>query len=85
MKTIKIILLALVTVSLASCNFDVTFGQTNGNGNVTTENRTVSEHFTKVKGSAGLDVYLTKGTTASIKVEADENLQEIINEYHPIS
>ncbi|WP_432410823.1 head GIN domain-containing protein [Rasiella sp. SM2506] len=79
MKTLKIILLTIATVTLTSCHFDMNFGQTDGNGNVTTETRNVSEDFTKVRGSAGLDVYLTKGTTASIKVEADENLQEIIS------
>ncbi|QIE58106.1 DUF2807 domain-containing protein [Rasiella rasia] len=78
MKTLKIILLTLATVTLTSCNFDISLGQTHGNGNVTIEDRNVSEEFTKVKGSAGLDVFLTKGNTASIRVEADENLQEII-------
>lgn len=78
MKALKIILLTIATVSLSSCNFDLNFNQTDGNGNVTTETRSVSEDFTKVRGSAGLDVYLTKGNTASIKVEADENLHEII-------
>tara|TARA_R100000935_G_scaffold1439_1_gene4553 strand:- start:114633 stop:115361 length:729 start_codon:yes stop_codon:yes gene_type:complete len=78
MKTLQIILLTIATATLTSCNFDINFGQTNGNGNVTTETRNVSEDFTKVRGSAGLDVYITKGTTASIKVEADENLHEII-------
>ena len=79
MKTLKLILLTIAAVTVTSCNFNVNFGQTDGNGNVTTENRNVSEDFTKVRGSAGLDVYLTKGTSASIKVEADENLQEIIS------
>ncbi len=79
MKALKIILLTVATITLTSCNFDVMFGQTHGNGNVTTETREISEDFTKVRGSSGLDVYLTKGTTASIKVEADENLQELIS------
>ncbi len=78
MKTLKIILLTIATATMASCNFDATFGQTHGNGNVTSENRNVSEDFTKVRGSSGLDVFLTKGNNASIKVEADENLHEII-------
>lgn len=79
MKTLQLILLTIATVTLSSCNFNMSFGQTDGNGNVTTETRNVSEDFTKVRGSAGLDVYLTKGNTASIKVEADENLHEIIS------
>ena len=79
MKTLKIILLTIATVTLSSCNFDIGFNQTHGNGNVTTETRSVTEDFTKVRGSSGLDVNLSKGTTASIKVEADENLHEIID------
>ncbi len=78
MKTLKIILFTLAATTLVSCNFDVMFGQTHGNGTVTTEDRAVTEDFNKVKGSAGLDVFLTKGNTASIRVEADENLHEII-------
>jgi Putative auto-transporter adhesin, head GIN domain len=78
MKALKIILLVIATVTLTSCNFDINFGQTDGNGNVTTETRNVSEDFNSIRGSAGLDVYITQGNTASIKVEADENLHEII-------
>lgn len=63
---------------LSSCNFDSIIGQVNGNGNVETEERRVSENFSEVKGSAGLDVYLTKGSENKIIVEADDNLLEII-------
>ena len=79
MKTFKIILLSIVAVSLSACNFDIALGQTHGNGNVTTEDRTVTGDFNKVKGSSGLDIFLSKGSTASIRVEADENLHELIS------
>lgn len=79
MKTLKILILSIVAVSLSACNFDIAFGQTHGNGNVTTVDRTVTGEFSKVRGSSGLDVFLTKGNTASIRVEADENLHEIIS------
>lgn len=77
MKTIKIFIAALAVITLNSCAFDINLGQENGNGNVVTEERNVSD-FSKVKGSAGLDVYLTKGTENKVVVEADENLMEFI-------
>lgn len=78
MKTIKIASILAVTLLLSSCNMDIRLGQVNGNGNVVTDERTVTENFTAVKGSAGLDVYLTEGAENKIVVEADENLLDII-------
>jgi len=78
MKTIKIIVLVAAVFSLTACNFDFNFGQVNGNGNVTTEERPIHSDFDEVKGSAGVDVYLTEGDTFKVVVEADENLQDII-------
>jgi len=78
MKSIKFVLIALLATTLTSCNLDMHFGQTNGNGNVVTEDRNLNESFDKVKGSAGLDVYLTEGSENKVVVEADENLMDII-------
>lgn len=78
MKLIKTITVTLTALLLTSCNINVNLGKVNGNGNVTTEERSVTEDFHKVKGSAGLDVYLTEGSENKIVVEADENLHEII-------
>ncbi|MDC8003515.1 DUF2807 domain-containing protein [Aureisphaera galaxeae] len=78
MKSIKIIALAGITLLATACNFDINFGQTNGNGNVQVEERPVDSNFDEVKGSAGLDVYLTQGDEDKIVVEADENLHELI-------
>ncbi|MBX2828856.1 MAG: DUF2807 domain-containing protein [Flavobacteriaceae bacterium] len=78
MKSIKIIALAGIVALASACNFDINFGQTNGNGNVEVEERPVDSDFTEVKGSAGLDVYLTQGDELKIVVEADENLLELI-------
>ncbi len=77
MKTIKIIIAFVAAATLTSCHFDMNFGQIQGNGNVITEERPVGD-FTKVKGSAGIDVYLTEGTENKVVVEADENLMEAI-------
>jgi len=76
MKTIKILLTVVLAATLTSCQFDFQSG-VDGNGNVVTEERSVSS-FEKVRGSAGIDVYLTEGTENKIVVEADENLMELI-------
>ena len=77
MKTIKIILALFVTATLVSCDFDMTIGQVNGTGDVRTEERPVGD-FNQVRGSAGLDVYLTEGSENKVVVEADDNLHELI-------
>lgn len=78
MNSIKYVLITVLAITLTSCNLDMHFGQTNGNGNIVTEDRQVTENFDKVKGSTGLDVYLTEGMENKIVVEADENLLELI-------
>ena len=78
MKPIHVILLVLIAGLSTACQFDINLGQTNGNGNVVTEERPVSESFNAVRGSAGLDVFLTQGDEEKIVVEADENLLAII-------
>jgi len=74
----KIIVTTLLSMLFLSCNFDVNFGSVNGTGNVTTTKRDISDDFTKIKTSRGLDVYLTQGNAVSLTVEADENLHNII-------
>ena len=77
MKSIKILTVAFLALATSSCVGDWTFGQVNGNGDVVVDERNVGS-FDAVKGSAGLDVYLTQGDEERVVVEADENLQEII-------
>ncbi len=75
----KIIVATLLSLSLFSCNFDVNFNPgVKGNGNVQIEKRTLTEPFTAIHASEGLDVYLTQGDRQDITVEADENLLNII-------
>lgn len=81
MKTLKITLCLFLAIVATSCDWDINIGRTNGNGNVTTEERTGIRDFDAVKGSSGLNVILTKGTQQKVVVEADENLQEIIETY----
>lgn len=73
-----IVTLCIVALLSTSCNFDISLGRTNGNGEVTTEERPIGLPFTKVRGSAGLDIYLMKGDEPKIVVEADSNLQNLI-------
>jgi hypothetical protein len=76
---VKIIAATLISFSLFSCNFNMNLNPgVKGNGDVNIENRTMNQPFTAIKATEGLDVYLTQSDTESIRVEADENLQDII-------
>lgn len=78
----KIIVASIMSILMMSCNFDGNFGiGTDGNGNVTTETRNINETFEGIHASEGLDVYITQSNNQEVKVEADENLQEIIETY----
>jgi hypothetical protein len=75
----KIIASAIVGVMMLSCNFNMNLSPgVTGNGNVVTVDRTISDNFNQIEVSRGLDVYLTQSDTEDIKVQADENLQDII-------
>lgn len=73
MKSSNFFLVLAVSILLTACNFNINPGE-RGNGNVISEERPVTSNFTEVRGSSGLDVYLTHGETPQIIVEADENL-----------
>lgn len=76
---IRVIVTSILSLLLFSCNFDINLnGGVKGNGNVVLESRTVTEPFTKIKATEGLNVYITQGGKESITVEADENLQQLI-------
>ena len=72
------ILAILSAFVMTSCNFDLVVNAESGNGNVVTKNRNLSDDFTGVKGSSGLDVFLEEGTENKVVVEADSNLHEFI-------
>ena len=76
----KITIAVLMSLLLFSCNFDINLNSSGvtGNGNVSTIDRTLEADFTEIEVSRGLDVYLTQSDAASIKVQADENLHDII-------
>lgn len=75
----KVIILVIVGLLMNSCaKFESNFQTLSGNGNVVTENRTITGDFTEIKAKTGLEVYLKQGNTKEIIVEADENLQDHI-------
>lgn len=83
MTTLVRITVALVlALLLSSCGFDINFGDfgsgETGNGVVVEETREITEDFTEVSASEGLDVYVTQGSEFDISVEADENIVDLI-------
>lgn len=78
MKLLKITLALFIAGIFASCNINFKYEYVKGNGNVITAERPVTRDFHSVKGSSGLDVYLTEGDENKIVVEADENLHKHI-------
>ncbi len=77
MKTAKLFLISCLALVVGACHFSINSGE-RGNGHVVTQERQAAEDFNQVRGSAGLDVYLTQGDENKIVVEADENLLQYI-------
>ncbi|QBZ98563.1 head GIN domain-containing protein [Flavobacterium sangjuense] len=76
----KVIATTIAAALFSSCHVrDIEFGSgIDGNGNVTTQKRSVEGNFTKVDVSRGLNVTLEQADTYFVEVEADDNLQEHI-------
>lgn len=49
-----------------------------GSKNVTTETRTITDSFTGIKVSQGIEVQLTQDNDTSLSVEMDDNLHELL-------
>jgi hypothetical protein len=77
MKSLRFLTITIAILSISACS-DAQFRKTvTGNNKVVTKERN-AEHFTGVRVSSGIDVYLKQGDSEAISVEADENLQEYI-------
>ncbi|WP_026755433.1 head GIN domain-containing protein [Sediminibacter sp. Hel_I_10] len=75
----KFTITLILSLLLVSCNFDANWNTgTKGNGEVTSVERPSTQIFNKIEASRGLDVYITQNDVASIRVEADQNLQDLI-------
>jgi hypothetical protein len=70
-------LFALIVFS--SCSY-IGGKRVRGNGNVISQNRTV-DHFNAVDVGGAIDVFLKQDSSRSVRVEVDENLQELIEVY----
>lgn len=71
----------LIVLLLLFCGLSSTaqsFKGVRGNGQVITQDRMLHENFEAIHASNGINVYLTAGNSASLEVETDENLHEII-------
>lgn len=65
----------VVTVLFSSCKANIDFDNAiDGNGNVKTEVRTITQPFTKISVSRGIEVILEQDPTFFVEVESDENL-----------
>ena len=73
----KKIMILSVLVIFTSISCTLTNNKTKGNGNVTTEQRTVSS-FDNIKIDGVLNVYLSQGDTEGVTVEIDDNLQQYV-------
>ena len=75
----KITIAVLMALFLSSCAFDMSWGEgKRGNGIVEEERREVTDDFTVITASEGLDVYVTQDRDFEILVEADENVIDLI-------
>lgn len=78
MKTRAFFLVSLcLMVGLTACDYWLMTDTIYGNGNVVSEIRKV-RGFDGIKVSSGIDVYVKQGEGENLKVEADENLHEVI-------
>lgn len=80
MTTLARIAIALImSLFASSCMFDANFGEgKKGNGQVVEDSREITEEFTEVYASEGLDVFVTQDDEFKIVVEADENVIDLI-------
>ena len=78
MKTItKLIAMLVVLFATTSCFIDG-FTGIRGNKNVISESRTINSKFNEIDIQQGIKLYLTQGSSNSLKVEADENIMELL-------
>lgn len=79
MKTqnINITMLLCMVITLLTINPVIAQKKIKGNGNVVTQERTISS-FNEIIVNGVYNVYLTQGQNESVKVETDENLQEAV-------
>jgi hypothetical protein len=70
----KFILVAIAALLFASCNYNINLKSITGSGNVTTENRTITDDFKSIEVANAIDLVVEQSDKAEIIVEADDNL-----------
>ncbi|MDB9755452.1 DUF2807 domain-containing protein [Winogradskyella sp.] len=76
---IRIIVTSIISLLMLSCNFSMNLNEgVDGNKNVVTEDRNISNTFNAIKISQGLELQITQSKGVALRVEADENLQDLI-------
>lgn len=76
--SLKNSLIAFVVVTLVSCNNQHHHHSINGNGNIITEKRNISENFNRIEVSSAIEVIVEQADRTKVLVEADDNLQNSI-------
>ena len=75
----RIALATFFALLLTSCNHSIILGDgIKGNGNITTEERSITEDFKGIDVSYGINVVVEQSEKSSVSVEADDNLQQLI-------
>jgi hypothetical protein len=74
-----LLLLVIAGTMVSSCRY-VRGKKVRGNGNVKTEDRSVTS-FSGVRSYGSFDVYIANGSQHSLKVEGEENLLQFIETY----
>lgn len=74
--TVKTILVAMASLLLFSCKANL--NDMAGSGEVITQKRSITEDFSSVQVSEGLELVIEQGAGKAITVEADNNLQKHI-------
>jgi hypothetical protein len=73
----SIFIIAVSSLLLFSSCREIFAKRIRGNGNITTQTRSAGQ-FNSIDVSGSIDVYVKQDSSSSIKVEADENLQQYI-------
>ncbi len=78
MRTLsKLTAILFVLLTTTSCMIDG-FSGIRGNGDVRTEDRSISDNFSAIKVQQGINLYLTQGSDVSMTVEADDNIMDLL-------
>jgi hypothetical protein len=76
-KNIQLLALFFIATICTSCSVDL-FNKVDGNRNVLVKERKPQAHFSEIKVSNGIDLFIRQGTANAITIEADKNLHAII-------